>query len=67
MVNDSTTYIPNNYTSCVHRLPCGLCTLTNKPCPMDRTKIEPTWENTCDFNAVTVANKLKQFGFQGGD
>lgn len=38
---------------CAHRLPCGLCTITNKFCPMgtiQRTDI------TCNDNSATSTN-----------
>ena len=52
----TSTFVPYDYANCSHRLPCGLCRLTNSPCPMGYIQIEPTW--TCS-EATT-----KQFGFQ---
>ena len=51
---NETTYIPDNYTNCSNRLPCGVCRLTNQMCPIGFTKIEPTW--TCNTGTA--------FGFQ---
>ena len=51
MDNITTTPSINfNQTYCLHRLPCGYCTMLNRPCPMMGTQIEPTWrpEITCE-------------------
>ena len=39
-----------NQAYCINRLPCGYCTLLNRPCPMMfGQQYEPTWkpEITC--------------------
>ena len=43
------TNTPEDYTYCSHRLPCGVCRLTNQMCPVGSMKIEPTW--TCSATA----------------
>ena len=46
--------IPGYESNCQHRLPCGICELTNKKCPLCWTSNEPyvTWTtydiNTCN-------------------
>ena len=43
--------IPGYEANCKHRLPCGVCELTNKKCPLCWTSNEPyvTWNiNTCN-------------------
>lgn len=52
----SNTALPNTYsTGCGYRLPCGLCTLLNRACPMQSNGYaEPTWklpEITCQSGA----------------
>lgn len=42
-----------NYNYCPHRLPCGICRLTNKPCNKYINIIQPVWvtppiEITCE-------------------
>lgn len=32
-----------NYNYCPHRLPCGICRLTNQPCSRPTNIIQPTW------------------------
>lgn len=44
----SLTYESNN---CGSRLPCGLCLITNQPCPFMAQQIVPTWETTCKTEA----------------
>lgn len=56
-MDNQTTYIPDNYTSCGNRLPCGVCLLTNKPCPRGFTKLEPT----CIHSSTTP---IAGFNFQ---
>ena len=63
MIKDSSTSIPDQFTNCQNKLPCGVCLLTNKPCPIGFTKVEPTW--TCETNAQTSGYvNVKRFGFQ---
>lgn len=51
-MNDIKT-VPNNpnYSAayCLSRLPCGYCTMLNRPCPMIGMQAEPTWKTviTC--------------------
>lgn len=33
-----------NYNYCPHRLPCGICRLTNTPCSRQIQKITPIWQ-----------------------
>ena len=54
----SKTSIPDSYSSCVNRLPCGVCRLTNQLCPIGVTRLEPTW--TCSSETSGTAG----FGFQ---
>lgn len=42
------TNINYNANYCGSRLPCGLCLITNSPCPMFPTQISPTWKITCE-------------------
>lgn len=45
----------NDYTEhCFHRLPCGLCTMTNRPCPMMPDKCEITWATTTATTGETT-------------
>ena len=46
----SLTYEPNN---CGSRLPCGLCLITNSPCPFVTQTITPIWEVTCKAEEQT--------------
>lgn len=39
-----------NMNWCGFRLPCGLCTRTNTPCPM--VLPTPSWTITCNTNGV---------------
>ena len=34
---------PYDYNYCPHRLPCGICRLTNQPCSRLTNAIKPTW------------------------
>ena len=45
-----TTKTNSNYNAnyCGNRLPCGFCTLLNRPCPMFPVTVAPTWKITCD-------------------
>lgn len=39
---------------CAYRLPCGICTRTNAPCPLNYGHIEITWASA--GTSVTVNN-----------
>ena len=58
----SITTTPNNvnYNAqyCLHRLPCGYCTMLNRLCPMMGTQYEPVWkpEITCQTGGVDNGN-----------
>lgn len=41
-------YVPDNYSECSNRLPCGVCRLTNQMCPINATIIKPMW--TCSMS-----------------
>lgn len=44
----------NNYVnSCVHRLPCGICTRTNQRCPLIGYTPTITWSDT-NIPSVTI-------------
>lgn len=49
------TYIPDNYSECSNRLPCGVCRLTNQICPINTTIIKPMW--TCNTGTDTGFQK----------
>ena len=52
MVNSSLTQ--TNATNCGSRLPCGLCLITNRPCPY-LVQTEITWnEVTCGTTGTTT-------------
>lgn len=54
MINDFTsTGGVSCVNSCGSRLPCGLCLITNKPCPMMTTTYEPSW--TVNTGTTTTA------------
>ena len=36
----TTNYVATSCISCIHKLPCGFCTMLNRICPMQYT---PTW------------------------
>lgn len=43
-VNTTTTGTGYSYTNtCGNKLPCGYCTLLNRPCPMQYF-VTPTWD-----------------------
>ena len=47
-MDETTITVPNASESCGSRLPCGLCLITNKPCPYVMQSV--TWngpEITC--------------------
>ena len=41
--------------NCGSRLPCGLCLITNSPCPFALQAYTPTWETTCQTEPDTEA------------
>lgn len=42
-------------TACVHRLPCGYCTILHCACPMQIHRIEPTWYDQIKWTCNTEA------------
>ena len=48
--------------ACGSRLPCGLCLITNRPCPMQTTFTSP-WDTTpvptWELNEVTCTTEAK--------
>lgn len=48
MIGTTGTNINYNANYCLNRLPCGYCTLLNRPCPMFPTTVAPTWEINCE-------------------
>ena len=48
------TYTTTTPFVCQHRLPCGYCTMLNKPCSMMPVSIIPNWEwkVTCSYSGV---------------
>ena len=47
-MNETTTTGAYCYDTkwCWHRLPCGICTMTNQPCPMSPQTVQVTWTST---------------------
>lgn len=45
--NSSGTPLTYENKTCASRLPCGLCLITNNPCPFMIQTITPTWEVIC--------------------
>ena len=62
MMVQPTTSTPYDYANCPHRLPCGICRLTNSPCNYGYIQIEPTW--TCSDATASCSASSKQFGLQ---
>ncbi len=56
-----TITVPNNpnYSTayCLNRLPCGYCTMLNRPCPMMGTQMEPTWKP--EITCITTAGRAE--------
>lgn len=46
--NSSGTSLTYGSNNCGSRLPCGLCLITNRPCPFVEQTITPTWKITCE-------------------
>ena len=44
---NTTAYPEYGYQHCWHRLPCGVCRMTNQPCPYPCGHWEVNWEVTC--------------------
>lgn len=60
MNGTSTTGTGGLYTNyCYNRLPCGVCRITNSPCPFVAQTITPTWRVTCG-GSVTVKTAEKE-------
>lgn len=34
---------PNSVQNCPHRLPCGICSKTDRICPINPGLVQPTW------------------------
>lgn len=39
---------------CSSRLPCGLCLITNSPCPFVMQTITPIWKVTCGSDSISM-------------
>lgn len=64
-MNNNTTSTVTGTTSninfCGSRLPCGLCLITNRPCPKMNTTYEPSW--TANTPQVTTTIEAPQEKF----
>lgn len=49
-LTSSTTY---QVESCGCRLPCGVCLMTNKPCPFAVATVQPTWADRIEITCKT--------------
>ena len=45
--SQTTAYPKYGSQQCWHRLPCGVCRMTNQPCPYPCGYWEVNWEVTC--------------------
>ena len=58
-INTSGTPLTYESNNCGSRLPCGLCLITNSPCPFVVQTITPMWRVTCG-GSVTVKTAEKK-------
>ena len=51
-MTESRTTVPT-YNTCGCRLPCGVCLMTNKPCPFSVATVQPTWADRIEITCKT--------------
>lgn len=61
----SNTNLNFNSCYCMHRLPCGYCTLLRQSCPMYPV-VTPRWEVTCQGSTATGVQGVVQSGTSCG-
>lgn len=52
------TTTTNYSANCLYKLPCGYCTMLNRPCPMQwNTTINPVWKPPYEFTCATGSDE----------
>lgn len=64
MSNNTTSTVTgttSNINFCGSRLPCGLCLITNRQCPMMAITCEPSWTANTPQVATTIEAPREKF------